>query len=465
MAQTANASDGAAFVSEHARRINQEPGIVIYDTSPTNGINFVAYTNHELMQSLLPAAVALDPTYSYQAASREGIQLRSGNYERFFRFHLDGEIGAQQRANDSYSLYQHEGVVEFAQGPWGGQQNQAVVAVVVPGLREDTPLVEREDVVQLRQLRYNSTSGHLLLHHPDLSGRLNPVLSEVLLHPSSFHARPQRHQLRFNVQFPVATHRYQPMYYVLPMIQAALRRANEMTIPAQRMAELETGNWVSTYWTQSMLFPTEADCDVQTNIDADIAIQARFDPALNHEQCVAVANVCSQNYGILPCLISGPQGTGKTKTLAADTLADRLRPFFSPGEMLRLNRPARGFAEVPESLLPYCYASNLSFGLPPMEKVMSYKIVVTSCRDASMLMHARLTNTDLHALEYGLRHRLHPSEPTPYPNQQLHWDALLIDEAAQATEPESLIPLWVVSPPLDSSNLVFTPLVVMAGGD
>ena len=48
------------------------------------------------------------------------------------------------------------------------------------------------------------------------------------------------------------------------------------------------------------------------------------------------------------------------------------------------------------------------------------------------------------------------------PNIPLHWTALFVDEAAQATEPEILIPLSVVTP---TANTSFTPepIFVMAG--
>lgn len=49
-------------------------------------------------------------------------------------------------------------------------------------------------------------------------------------------------------------------------------------------------------------------------------------------------------------------------------------------------------------------------------------------------------------------------------NTKLHWSALLIDEAAQATEPEALIPLTVVAPPLNAPENL-SPLFVMAGDE
>jgi putative helicase MOV10L1/helicase MOV-10 len=228
---------------------------------------------------------------------------------------------------------------------------------------------------------------------------------------------------------------------------------------------------------------------VQTKLNPGAFNLPFYDEKLNWEQQKAIESICSHNYGTLPFLISGPPGTGKTKTLvetalqlinnvgkvshillcapsdpAADTLVQRLSAHFTPTELLRLNRPSRIFAEVSDVVLPFCYISQEVFHLPPFKHLMSYKIVVTTCRDASILMYSRMTNSDLYAAEYGLRSSIHPFNAQSL-QVELHWTALLIDEAAQAIEPEALIPLAVVAPPLESIKLAFTPLFVMAGDE
>lgn len=150
---------------------------------------------------------------------------------------------------------------------------------------------------------------------------------------------------------------------------------------------------------------------------------------------------------------------------AADTLALRLRGHFEPQVMFRLNDFSRTFAEVPQELLPYCYIQDDIFNLPPLPELMMCKIVIATCRTSDVLVQARVTNRDLVTLENNTTDILNPQLAR---NRQLkrvsglHWSALLIDEAAQATEPEMLIPISVVAPPT-SGDSEPNPIFVMAG--
>ena len=150
---------------------------------------------------------------------------------------------------------------------------------------------------------------------------LNIITAELMGKYSRHVLIPSQHRLKFNICFPIPIERYMPMNNVLPQTQAFLDQAASATYNLQFPPPDDGLNLnINQYWVQSMLFPTEADCDSQNNLQSGHTTRQFFDRDLNVEQRVAVENVCRQNYGVIPYLISGPPGTGKTKTIIETAL-------------------------------------------------------------------------------------------------------------------------------------------------
>ncbi|KAK5710142.1 hypothetical protein LTR17_019145 [Elasticomyces elasticus] len=421
--------------------------------------------------------LAADPNLHPLPPSSDSPQpqiLDARDYHHFWRRVLALELQALHRECEEQALYN----APLFPAQRDGRLNMFWLGV--PGLREMSLHIELGDTVYLRQMHFGPagevlhaplSTYHVGWMEPYLNPQYNAMVWGIDRRTEQLYLRVdglEPGSMRFNASFTVQAERVSALHKaVIDMDQA-----------------LHTGQ--QPRWTQSMLFPEAIDGKMQTTLNKGTINWSPIDTKLNYEQIRAVDNVLSSNYGAVPYVISGPPGTGKTKTLvelalqlvsskpnvhllvcapsdpAADTLTERLRQHLPPAELLRLNSPSRSFLELPDSILPFCFVDDDTFALPAFREMMAFRIVVLTCRDADILNRACLGNADLFKLERGLLSAFHHGADTAAP--ALHWTGLLMDEAAQASEPEACIPLSVVAPPRDYSLPASAlPIFVLAG--
>ncbi|XP_075993714.1 RNA helicase Mov10l1 [Genypterus blacodes] len=164
-----------------------------------------------------------------------------------------------------------------------------------------------------------------------------------------------------------------------------------------------------------------------------------FNPNLNPAQREAVKRILEGVCRPTPYVLFGPPGTGKTITLieailqvnyflpssrvlvctpsnsAADLICIRLHEsgFLCTGSLARVNATYRQVESIPEELKPYSKAGE------DIRQAVYHRIVVSTCSSAAMFHNI--------GIQVG------------------HFTHVFLDEAGQATEPESMIPISFVS--------------------
>lgn len=207
-----------------------------------------------------------------------------------------------------------------------------------------------------------------------------------------------------------------------------------------------------------------------------------------------------------PLILTGPAGTGKTKTLlcailqiltlntsqsrtksntptqqtmrilvctpshtAADVVTQRLGKHLNSSRLFRLYDADRPVNAVPPPVLPFCYQNESSgrFVLPAVKDLLQFEVIVCTCLDAAILYLAGMTNQQLRHHRKHLEHETKKSFEACGINvdsisgsDNPHFTHLFIDEAAQATEPESLITL---SATVDPEKLVRKVEIALVG--
>ncbi|POI30107.1 hypothetical protein CIB84_006143 [Bambusicola thoracicus] len=164
-----------------------------------------------------------------------------------------------------------------------------------------------------------------------------------------------------------------------------------------------------------------------------------FNPMLNKQQKLAVKRILSGECRPTPYILFGPPGTGKTITVveailqihftlpdsrilvcapsnaATDLICLRLHQsnLLKPGAMVRVNATCRSTEQIDDIVKPYCKDGD------DIWKAVWFRIIITTCSSAGMFYQ---TGTRLG-----------------------HFTHVILDEAGQASEPESLIPIGLIS--------------------
>ncbi|KAI8619601.1 P-loop containing nucleoside triphosphate hydrolase protein [Chytriomyces sp. MP71] len=344
--------------------------------------------------------------------------------------------------------------------------------IVVPGIVEDLPRVRIGDVIKMRSV-YGVMGCEFEACVYNVVRRTAEVFFKLPQLPNSDNQY-------FNVQF---VH-------------------NDLAMRRSTQALLGLEQWILSGFGSRILFPEPEDAAFRlgTEVRGTGGFSLHFfDDNLNWSQQKSVQAVVDQKYGDVPFLIWGPPGTGKTKTCiecihqiivtdrkarilacapshsAADTLTRRLLKFMNPSTLFRFNPSTRPFNEVPDAIMPFTFSESGDgvsnyFGIPPMETLLKLRVVVSTCEDAGILAQCGLTNFFMSSVWDGYWKQMRQQfgffcqNVDDEASKGLFWTHLFIDEAGQATEPESLIPISVVAcDPLVTKSGVKLVRVILSG--
>ncbi|KAJ6524568.1 P-loop containing nucleoside triphosphate hydrolase protein [Mycena capillaripes] len=370
-----------------------------------------------------------------------------------------------------------EQIVLWKTGIKVGEWEGAEFLLFVPGIRENTPRLEIGDLLVLREVFEVQKVGSGIAFEGRVAalrkreGIIHFFCPTLKIHIQTFVGPldPSRHFQNGNIVFTPED--VLPLLFNISFVPTA-RPSFLMDVASRTLhdAMAESFDTNRRRAARRWLFPVPDDILQEPSMDIQrhLPDESWTDTGLNEEQKLAVSSIVLHESPI-PFLIFGPPGTGKTRTTvetvlqilrfhpeasivlcapsnpATDTLVMRLRSTLQPHEMFRLNDPNRTFAEVPLNIRQYCYVEHDKYALPPWNILLRYRVVVCSCLDAGILVDAHCTNNALARLEADIVGSLHPRRQVKEPIMP-HWTHLLIDEAAQAAEPELLIPISVVLP-------------------
>ncbi|KAM7280885.1 hypothetical protein ACFE04_008019 [Oxalis oulophora] len=301
------------------------------------------------------------------------------------------------------------------------KRNGNFLSLVVPGLAERRPSLVHGDHIFAKIVGENGDDKF-----PPYQGYIHSVKADeiYLKFSSDYHFR-HLDRYQYNVQFTYNRINTRRLY---------------QAVDAAEKLDIE------------FLFPSESDKRViETTPLVPISC------LLNEEQMCAVEMILGCK-GAPPYLIYGPPGTGKSMTVvetilqlyktqndtkilvcapsnsAADYLLEKIMSEESvrvdERDIFRLNAAARPFEEVKPEIIQFCSFEDSIFRCPPESVLGQFRIIVSTYMSCSLL--------NAEGVKRG------------------HFSHILLDEAGQASEPESMIPI---------SKLCLKNTVVVLAGD
>ncbi|XP_077025339.1 RNA helicase Mov10l1 isoform X2 [Tamandua tetradactyla] len=341
------------------------------------------------------------------------------------------------------------------------KRNGDLLVLEVPGLAESRPSLYAGDKLILKTQEYN---GHVIeyigyvieIHEEDVTLKLNPEFEQA------YNFEPM------DVEFTYNRTTSRRCHFALEQV---IHLGVKVLFPDEIILQSPqvTGNWNCTRDTKNdgqstnrnrktmkdqtkpeakerraggrhrpvmVTFAAETVNEIQVPKAED---KEFFNPVLNENQKLAVRRILSGDCRPLPYILFGPPGTGKTVTIieavlqvyyalpdsrilvcapsnsAADLVCLRLHEskVLKPGAMVRVNATCRFEETIIDTIKPYCRDGE------DIWKASRFRVIITTCSSAGLFY------------QIGVRVG--------------HFTHVFVDEAGQASEPECLIPLGLIS--------------------
>uniref|UniRef100_A0A2K5PR29 RNA helicase Mov10l1 n=1 Tax=Cebus imitator TaxID=2715852 RepID=A0A2K5PR29_CEBIM len=343
------------------------------------------------------------------------------------------------------------------------KRNGDMLVLEVPGLAEGRPSLYAGDKLILKTQEYN---GHVVeyisyvieIHEEDVTLKINPEFEQA------YNSEPM------DVEFTYNRTTSRRCHFALEQV---IHLGVKVLFPEEIILQSPqvTGNWNHAQDTKNngqstskkdrktrkdqakhgtkerhagdQDLPAPFAADISDLVDEIQTPEARkvefFNPVLNENQKLAVRRILSGDCRPLPYILFGPPGTGKTVTIieavlqvhfalpdsrilvcapsnsAADLVCLRLHEsrVLRPAAMVRVNATCRFEEIVIDAIKPYCRDGE------DIWKASRFRIIITTCSSSGLFY------------QIGVRVG--------------HFTHVFVDEAGQASEPECLIPLGLMS--------------------